>query len=87
MQRGECTKAEGEHDMAESIYPPSSEDLARKRRELAPSIQSAFDAFNKSVFAEGALPVKTKQFIAVAAAHITKCPCCIKGHTRAALQC
>ena len=73
--------------MPESIYPPSSQDLARKRRELAPTIQSAFDAFSKSVFAEGALPVKTKQLIAVAVAHITQCPYCIKGHTRAALQC
>jgi hypothetical protein len=47
--------------MSESIYPPSSQELARKRRELAPTIQSAFDAFSKSVFAEGALPAKTKQ--------------------------
>ena len=72
--------------MPESIYPPSSQDLARKRRELAPNIQSAFDAFSKSVFAEGALPAKTKQLIAVAAAHITQCPYCIKGHTKAAMK-
>src|ERR1039457_740167 len=72
--------------MSESIYPPSSQDLARKRRELAPTIQSAFDAFSKSVFAEGALPAKTKQLIAVAAAHITQCPYCIRGHTKAALR-
>ena len=72
--------------MPESIYPRSSQDLARKRRELAPTIQSTFDAFSKSVFAEGALPAKTKQLIAVAAAHITQCPYCIKGHTRAAMK-
>jgi AhpD family alkylhydroperoxidase len=72
--------------MSESIYPPSSQDLARKRRELAPTIQSAFDAFSKSVFAEGALPAKTKQLIAVAAAHITQCPYCIEGHTKAAMK-
>src|SRR5450756_197843 len=72
--------------MSESIYPPSSQDLARKRRELAPTIQSAFDAFSKSVFAEGALPAKTKQLIAVAAAHITQCPYCIRGHTKQALR-
>jgi len=85
-ERGECTKTEGEHDMSESIYPPASQELARKRRELAPVIQSAFDAFSKSVFAEGALPAKTKQLIAVAAAHITQCPYCIKGHTKAAMK-
>ena len=77
-------KSEGESDMPESIYPPSSQDLARKRRELAPNIQSAFEAFSKSVFADGALPAKTKQLIAVAAAHITQCPYCIKSHTKAA---
>jgi AhpD family alkylhydroperoxidase len=72
--------------MSESIYPPSSPDLARKRRELAPTIQSAFEVFSKSVFAEGALPAKTKQLIAVAAAHITQCPYCIKSHTKAAMK-
>lgn len=72
--------------MSESIYPPSSRDLARQRRELAPTIQSAFDAFSKSVFADRALPARTKQLFAVAAAHITQCPYCIKGHTKAAMK-
>jgi AhpD family alkylhydroperoxidase len=36
------------------------------------------------VFASGALPEKTKQLIAVAAAHVTQCPYCIDGHTRLA---
>jgi AhpD family alkylhydroperoxidase len=36
------------------------------------------------VFAEGALSAKTKQLIAVAVAHVTQCPYCIRGHTRAA---
>jgi AhpD family alkylhydroperoxidase len=40
----------------------------------------------KGPFAAGALPSKTKQLIAVAAAHITQCPYCIRGHTRAALR-
>ena len=72
--------------MPESIYPPSSQDLARKRRELAPDIQAAFHAFSELVFADGALSAKTKQLIAVAAAHITQCPYCIQGHTKAALK-
>jgi AhpD family alkylhydroperoxidase len=38
------------------------------------------------VFADGALPTKTKQLIAVAAAHVTQCPYCIRGHSSAALQ-
>lgn len=32
------------------------------------------------------LPVKTKQIIAVAVAHVTQCPYCISGHTKAALR-
>ena len=72
--------------MPELMYPPPSEDLVHKRRELAPDIQAAFQAFSKAVFADGALPTKTKQLIAVAAAHITQCPYCIKGHTKAALK-
>lgn len=72
--------------MSEPIYPLPSKELADKRRELTPEIQGAFQAFSKSVFADGALPAKTKQLIAVAAAHITQCPYCIKGHTKAAIK-
>ena len=43
-------------------------------------------AFSKAVFADGVLPTKMKQIIAVAVAHVTQCPYCIKGHTKAALH-
>ena len=66
------------------MYPPSTRDIAQRRRELAPAQQAAFDAFGKAVFADGALPAKMKQIIAVAVAHVTQCPYCIKGHTKAA---
>jgi AhpD family alkylhydroperoxidase len=72
--------------MSESMYPRPSRELAAKRRELAPEIEAAFDAFSQRVFADGALPAKTKQLIAVAVAHVTQCPYCIKGHTKAALR-
>ena len=68
------------------IYPASTAEVARKRRDLAPETEAAFKAFGQKVFAEGALPAKTKQIIAVAVAHVTQCPYCIKGHTKAALQ-
>ena len=38
------------------------------------------------MFADGALDQKTKQLIAVAVAHVTQCPYCIEGHTKAALR-
>ena len=70
--------------MSDKMYPPTTRELAQRRRELAPAAQEAFDAFGKAVFADGALPAKVKQIIAVAVAHVTQCPYCIKGHTKAA---
>lgn len=67
--------------MVENIYPAATRELADHRRQLAPAINDAFDAFSRAVFAEGALPEKTKQLIAVAVAHVTQCPYCINGHT------
>ena len=72
--------------MTDTLYPPSSRELAEKRQALAPETEKAFQAFSRQVFADGALPGKTKQLIAVAVAHVTQCPYCIKGHTKAALR-
>jgi alkylhydroperoxidase/carboxymuconolactone decarboxylase family protein YurZ len=58
--------------MVESLYPALSRELAEKRRTLAPDTEKAFQAFSKQVFAEGALPAKTKQLIAGAVAHVTQ---------------
>ena len=72
--------------MTDDIYPAPTQDLSRMRSELAPDTDAAFRAFSKQVFAEGALSAKTKQIIAVAVAHVTQCPYCIRGHTKAALR-
>jgi alkylhydroperoxidase/carboxymuconolactone decarboxylase family protein YurZ len=56
--------------MPESVYPGATRELADKRRALAPETEKAFQAFSRQVFADGALPSKTKQLIAVAVAHI-----------------
>ncbi len=66
------------------IYPPATREIGKRRRELAPEIHRAFDAFSRQVFADGALPEKTKQLIAVAVAHTTQCPYCIRGHSKLA---
>ena len=70
----------------EQIYPQASRELVEQRNRLAPGPAEAFRAFSKSVFADGALPSKTKQLIAVAVAHVTQCPYCIRSHTGAALR-
>ena len=72
--------------MESAMYPQPSREISHTRRELAPEILEAFNAFSAKVFAEGALPTRTKQLIAVAVAHVTQCPYCIRGHTNAALQ-
>ena len=72
--------------MASELYPKASKELIDKQNTLAPDVQEAFQAFQQRVFTEGALSAKTKQLIAVAAAHVTQCPYCIKGHTRAAIR-
>ena len=70
----------------EQIYPPATRELAEQRQRLAPKPADAFKAFSQVVFADGALPAKTKQLIAVAVAHVTQCPYCIRSHTMAALR-
>jgi len=72
--------------MDEPLFPHSGPDIARKRRALAPEPLNAFKAFSAAVFADGALAGKTKQLVAVAVAHVTQCPYCIRGHTQAALK-
>jgi AhpD family alkylhydroperoxidase len=68
------------------MYRPTTPEIAARRKELAPEIHDAFEAFGHAVFAEGALTEKVKQLIAVAVAHTTQCPYCITGHTRLATR-
>jgi AhpD family alkylhydroperoxidase len=70
--------------MSHPVFPAATPELATHRAELAPETNDAFQAFSKQVFAEGALSEKDKQLIAVAVAHVTQCPYCIRGHTRLA---
>ena len=70
--------------MAESLYQPTTPQVAARREELAPEIHEAWTRFSRAVFAAGALDEKTKQLIAVAVAHVTQCPYCITGHTKLA---
>lgn len=68
------------------LFPNATRELRQQRHELAPEVGDAFTAFSKSVFKAGALDAKTKQLIAVAVAHVTQCPYCIRGHTKEALR-
>lgn len=70
----------------DSLYPKVTKELVEKRKALAPETMDAWNNFSKAVFKEGALPEKTKQLIAVAVAHVTQCPYCIRSHTKQAMR-
>ncbi len=72
--------------MSDAIYPRATRESRQRRREHAPESMATFEAFSRQVFAEGTLSVKMKQLIAVAVAHVTQCPYCIRGHTLAAAR-
>ncbi len=61
-------------------------ELSQKKASLAPNQVEAWRKFSRTVFKEGVLDEKTKQLIAVAVAHVTQCPWCIKAHTPLALR-
>ena len=68
------------------LYPEATKEVSEKRTGLAPETAASFRDFSMSVFKEGALPEKTKQLIAVAVAHVTQCPYCIRSHTKQAMR-
>ncbi|MCW3790435.1 carboxymuconolactone decarboxylase family protein [Paenibacillus sp. LS1] len=66
--------------MTQNLYTRPTPAASTKLFAYAPEAFQAFGEFNKQTFAEGALTVKVKEYIAVAAAHITGCPYCIEAH-------
>jgi AhpD family alkylhydroperoxidase len=56
----------------------------KKFAELAPAAWEGFVAFDKAALADGAIPARTKELIAIAVAMTTQCPYCIEIHTKRA---
>jgi AhpD family alkylhydroperoxidase len=50
----------------------------------APESMKAFWAFDKAAMAEGAIPVKYKELIALGVGFTTQCPYCIETHSNRA---
>jgi|SRR5690606_1922288 len=73
-----------EHDA--HLFPAATREISKKKAALAPDAMDAWRNFSRTVFKEGALDEKTKQLIAVAVAHVTQCPYCIRGHTAQAMK-
>lgn len=72
--------------MSDSILPESTPELIQQREKAVPETSKAWRAFSRQVFSDGAVDEKTKHLIAVAVAHVTQCPYCIKGHTKVAAK-
>ncbi|MBS1949122.1 MAG: carboxymuconolactone decarboxylase family protein [Bacteroidetes bacterium] len=68
------------------MFPKSTREANEKKAALAPRNIEAWRNFSKTVFEAGALDEKTKQLIAVAVAHVTQCPYCIRSHTPLAMR-
>jgi AhpD family alkylhydroperoxidase len=62
------------------MYNKQNLGKLRKVDALAPDVMKAFWAFDKAAVAEGAIPVKYKELIAVGVALTTQCPYCIDIH-------
>jgi AhpD family alkylhydroperoxidase len=60
----------------------TKDNLAKlaKMNELAPEVMKALWALDKAAVADGAIPVKYKELIAIAVALTTQCPYCIDIH-------
>lgn len=62
----------------------AGQSAGSRRQALTPETEAAWREFSRTVFQAGAIDAKTKQLIAVAVAHVTQCPFCIRGHTHGA---
>ena len=63
------------------MYTKENLTKLKKMNELAPEAMKAFWAFDKLAVADGAIPLKYKELIAVAVATTTQCPYCVEIHT------
>jgi AhpD family alkylhydroperoxidase len=66
----------------------SKDNLSKLPRmgELAPEAMTTFRAYDKAALADGAIPKKYKELMAIAVALTTQCPYCIELHRQEALK-
>jgi AhpD family alkylhydroperoxidase len=71
---------------AGDYYAPGSLDNLGTLAELVPAASAACKALADAAFEDGALSGATKELVAIACAHNTRCPFCIDVHIRKALE-
>lgn len=69
-----------------SLFPKYTSKIIEERARLAPDQIEAWRDFSNAVFKKGVIPESTKHLIAIAVAHVTQCPYCIRSHTKQALK-
>jgi AhpD family alkylhydroperoxidase len=67
------------------MYSKNNLNKVSKLGDLAPEATKAFWAYDKAALADGAIPKKYKELMAIAVALTTQCPYCIDLHRQAAL--
>ena len=68
------------------MYSKDNLNKLPKLAKLAPEGTAAFWAYDKAALADGAIPKKYKELMAIAVALTTQCPYCIEVHRQAALK-
>jgi AhpD family alkylhydroperoxidase len=77
------------HDSIErkqNMYSKDNLSKLPKLGELCPEATTAFWAYDKAALADGAIPKKYKELMAIAVALTTQCPYCIEVHRQQALK-
>ncbi|MBS1836878.1 MAG: carboxymuconolactone decarboxylase family protein [Actinobacteria bacterium] len=67
------------HDVADELRTP-----ARELRHAIPDTIGAFAGLHRAAMADGALPRRTKELIALAIAVVERCDGCVVAHARGA---
>ena len=68
------------------MYSKDNLNKLPKLGKLAPEATAAFWAYDKAALADGAIPKKYKELMAIAVALTTQCPYCIEVHRQGALK-
>jgi AhpD family alkylhydroperoxidase len=72
---------ESARDIAKGLAQPA----ARLRKNI-PAVYDAYSAMSSAVLADGALPAKVKELVALAIAATRECDGCISAHARGAAR-
>jgi len=73
------------HDHGKAVQEPLA-PLARNLRQAIPEVYAGFKELHSSAVAEGALPTKIKELIALTLSVAEQCDGCIAAHARGAAR-